>query len=130
MKWSFGYLNKWFPAVFEKEQRVETVDYRIHFTLNCGAKSCPPITFYKTEQLNMQLDMATKAYLQSEAEYKESENTVELPAVMGWFRGDFGGKKKIVALLHHLQIIPEEKHPVIKFKNYNWNLVLENYKSE
>ena len=32
IKWSLGYLNKWFPAVFEKEQRVETVDYRIHFT--------------------------------------------------------------------------------------------------
>ena len=78
----------------------------------------------------MQLDMATKAYLQSEAEYIESENTVELPAVMGWFRGDFGGKKKMVGLLHDLQIVPEEKRPVIKFKNYNWNLVLENYKSE
>ena len=78
----------------------------------------------------MQLDMATKAYLHSEAEYNESENTVELPAVMGWFRGDFGGKKKMAALLHSLQIVPEEKHPVIKFKNYNWNLGLENYKSE
>ena len=130
IKWSLGYLNKWFPTMFEKEQRVDIVDYRIHFTLNCGAKSCPPIAFYKPEQLDKQLDMATKAYLQSEAEYKESINTVELPAIMGWFRGDFGGKKKIMGLLHRLQIVPEEKHPVIKFKDYNWNLVLENYKSE
>lgn len=94
IKWSLGYLNKWFPTVFEKEQRVETVDYRIHFTLNCGAKSCPPIAFYKPKQLDMQLDMATKACLLSEAEYNRSENTVKLPAVMGWFIGDFGGKKK------------------------------------
>lgn len=130
IKWSLGYLNKWFPTTFEKEQRVDIVDYRIHFTLNCGAKSCPPIAFYKPEQLDKQLDMATKAYLQSEAEYNESKNTVELPAVMGWFRGDFGGKKKMVGLLHRLQIVPEEKRPVIKFKGYSWNLLLENYQSE
>lgn len=94
IKWSLGHLNKWSPSAFEKEQRVATVDYRIHFALNCGAKSCPPIAFYKPEQIDRQLDMATKAYLQREAEYNEAESTVALPAIMGWFRGDFGGKKK------------------------------------
>lgn len=94
IKWSFGYLNKWFPSAFEKEQRVDAVDYRIHFSLNCGAKSCPPIAFYKPEQIDRQLNIATKACLDGEAEYNEAENTVALPAIMGWFRGDFGGKKK------------------------------------
>lgn len=119
IKWSLGHLNKWFPSAFEKEQRVDTLDYRIHFALNCGAKSCPPIAFYKPEQLDKQLDLATKAYLQGEAEYNEAENTVALPAIMGWFRGDFGRKKKMVELLHHLQIVPEAKNPSIKFKKYN-----------
>jgi hypothetical protein len=32
--------------------------------------------------------------------------------------------------LHRLQIVPEEKRPVIKFKGYSWNLLLENYQSE
>ena len=130
IKWSLGYLNKCFPSVFEKQQRVEKADYRIHFALNCGAKSCPPIAFYKPEQLDKQLGMATKAYLQGEAEYDEAENTVALPAIMGWFRGDFGGKKKMVELLRYLQIVPKGKNPAIKFKKYNWNLFLENYKSE
>ncbi|MDB5245856.1 MAG: hypothetical protein JWQ40_250 [Segetibacter sp.] len=130
IKWSLGHLNKWFPSSFEKEQRVDTVDYRIHFSLNCGAKSCPPIAFYKPDQLNKQLDMATKVYLQGEAEYKEAENTVALPAIMGWFRADFGGKKKMTELLHTLEIVPKEKSPAIQFKDYDWNLFLENYKSE
>ena len=130
IKWSLGYLNKLFPPGFEKRQRVDTLDYRLHFSLNCGARSCPPIAFYQPEQLGRQLDMATKVYLQGDAEYFELENKVALPAIMGWFRRDFGGKKKMIALLQSLQIVPEEKNPAIKFKDYNWNLFLENYKSE
>jgi hypothetical protein len=49
---------------------------------------------------------------------------------MGWFRGDFGGKKKMVQLLHRLEIVPIDKNPSITFKKYNWNLFLENYKTE
>ncbi len=130
IKWSFGYLNKLFPSSFEKKQRVDTVDYRIHFSLNCGAKSCPPIAFYRPDQLDKQLDLATKAYLLVEAEYFEAENMVMLPAIMGWFRGDFGGKKNMVNLLHKLQIVPDGYNPHIKFKKYDWNLFLENYKTE
>lgn len=130
VKWSLGHLTKLFPSSFEKKQRVDTVDYRIHFSLNCGAKSCPPIAFYSPEQLDKQLNMATKVYLQGEAEYNEKENTVALPAIMGWFRGDFGGKKKMVDLLHQLEIVPKDKTPAVSFKKYNWNLFLENYKSE
>ena len=130
IKWSLGYLNKLFPGTFEKQQRVDALDYRIHFSLNCGAKSCPPIAFYKTEQLDEQLDMATKAYLQGEAEYNKTNNAVGLPALMSWYRGDFGGKRKMIKLLHKLQIVPKEKNPSIRFKSYNWNLFLENYKSE
>ena len=93
VKWSFGYFNKLFPSAFEKKHRVDTLDYRIHFSLNCGATSCPPIAFYKPEQLDKQLEVATKVYLSGEAAYNEADNTVALPALMGWFRGVFGGKK-------------------------------------
>jgi hypothetical protein len=74
--------------------------------------------------------MAAKSYLTSEAEYNEAENTVALPAIMRWFRGDFGGKRKMVELVLRLRIVPEEKSSGIKFKKYNWDLFLENYKSE
>ncbi|GAC1429717.1 MAG: hypothetical protein NVSMB7_06240 [Chitinophagaceae bacterium] len=130
VKWSLGYFNKLFPSAFEKENRVDILDYRIHFSLNCGAKSCPPIAFYKPEQLDKQLDMATKVYLKGESEYKEEENRVCVPALMGWFRRDFGGKTGMKALLTAFSIIPPGKDPSIKFKKYDWNLYLENYKNE
>lgn len=130
IKWSLGYVNKFFPSAFEKKHRVDTVDYRIHFSLNCGAKSCPPIAFYSPENLDRQLNMATSVYLQGEAAYNAKDNVVELPAIMGWFRADFGGKKKMIDLLHTLQIVPQDANPSIRFKQYNWNLFLENYKTE
>ena len=130
VKWSLGYLGKWFPSNFEKQMRVDTLDYRIHFALNCGAKSCPPIAFYTPEQLDKQLDLATKAYLKGDAEYDPSSNTLKLPAIMGWFRGDFGGKKNMLPLLRSIDVVPADKVPSIKFSKYNWSLFLENYQSE
>ncbi len=130
VKWSLGYINKLFPSAFEKKNRVAKPDYRIHFSLNCGAKSCPPIAFYKPEQLDKQLDMATKVYLKDESTYMEAENKVYVPALMGWFRRDFGGKKNIKVLLAKLDIIPAGANPSVRFKKYDWNLYLENYKNE
>ncbi|MEO7312331.1 MAG: DUF547 domain-containing protein [Chitinophagaceae bacterium] len=129
LKWSLGYLNKLFPGKTERALRVDRLDYRLHFALNCGAKSCPPIAFYKPETINQQLDLATKAYLTSEAEYDASTNIVRLPALMSWFRGDFGGKKKTKRLLQQLSIIPAEANPKFEFKKYDWTLYLKNYKS-
>ncbi len=130
IKWSLGYFNKIFPSKFEKENRVDKVDYRIHFSLNCGAKSCPPIAFYDPSKIDKQLDAATKTYLKGEAEYNSEKDCVDLPALMSWFRGDFGGKKKMIGNLKQLAIVPLDENPGINFKKYNWALFLENYKNE
>ena len=129
IKWSLGHLNKLFPGRAEKKLRVSALDYRLHFALNCGAKSCPPIAFYKPETIDKQLDLATNAYLKGEAEYDEATNTVRLPTLMSWFRRDFGGKRKMIKLLEKLSIVPVGKNPNIKFKDYDWALYLQNYKS-
>ena len=129
VKWSLGYLNKWFPGKTEKSLRVNTIDYRIHFALNCGAKSCPPIAFYAPEKLEQQLEMATKSYLLSEVELNEAKNFVYLPAIMGWFRRDFGGKKGMRNLLLKHGYTTVNASTKIRFKDYDWNLFLDNYKN-
>lgn len=127
VKWSLGYFNKLFTNKTERDLRVDKLDYRIHFTLNCGAKSCPPIAFYNPENLNPQMDLATKAYLTGEAEYDKEKNKLYLPALMSWFRRDFGGKKKMKVLLKKLNLIPADSNPTIHFKKYDWNLFLNHY---
>jgi hypothetical protein len=127
VKWSLGYMNKLFPGRTERELRVNKVDYRIHFALNCGAKSCPPIAFYAPEKLEQQLDIATQNYLLSEVEVKE--NTAFLPAVVSWFRADFGGKKGMRELLQKHGVENISHSTKIRFKNYDWSLYLENDKN-
>ena len=127
VKWSLGYFSKLFPPKKEKELRVKKLDYRLHFALNCGAKSCPPIAFYNPEDLDRQLDVATAAYLNGEAIYNEQENILGLPAIMSWFRRDFGGKKKMLLLVKKLGIVPEKAKPRIYFNKYDWELALNNY---
>ena len=127
IKWSLGYLKKLFPGKTEKELRVNYPDNRIHFALNCGAKSCPPIAFYDAEKINTQLDLAARSYLSSEAIYNTEKNTLLLPAIMGWFRRDFKGKKNMLLLAKKYGIVPEAAHPKISFTKYDWSLSLNNY---
>lgn len=127
IKWSLGYLNKLFPGKKEKVLRVKDLDPRIHFALNCGAKSCPPIAFYTSDKINDQLDLATRAYLSSEAIYNPEKNTLQLPAIMGWFRHDFKGKKNMLLLAKNYGGVPESAQPSISFAKYDWSLYLNNY---
>ena len=128
IKWSLGYFSKLFPNNTEKELRVNKLDYRIHFALNCGAKSCPPIAFYNPENINTQLDIAETAYLTAEAEYNRETNILKLPAILSWFRRDFGGKKGMISILKNKQLLNQDVTPEIKFKKYDWTLYLDNYK--
>jgi hypothetical protein len=129
IKWSEGYLNKLFPSKTEKQLRVAEVDYRIHFSLNCGAESCPPIAFYDDENINSQLNVATRGYLSTEAKYDAADNSLQLPKLMSWFRHDFRGKGNMLLLVKKLGIVPVDKKPKIHFKPYSWNLYLDNYKN-
>ena len=65
-KYSLGYFSQPFTSKLIKQLAVSKIDFRIHFALNCGAASCPPIKFYKLDTLNQQLDMATLSFLASE----------------------------------------------------------------
>jgi hypothetical protein len=130
IKWSLGHVNKLFPSKKEKELRVNEVDYRVHFALNCGAKSCPPIAFYNDNTLDAQLELATKAYLSGEAEFDDEKNEIHLPKLMSWFRADFGGKKGMMKILKKHNIIPADANPKIRFKEYDWTLNLNNYTNQ
>lgn len=126
IKWSLGHLSKLFPSKREKQLRVDKLDWRIHFALNCGAKSCPPIAYYNDETIDAQLDLATRAYLTGEAEYDSARNIIYLPRLMGWFRADFGGKKGMRKILEKYEILPAGAKPKIKFKDYDWTLTVDN----
>ncbi len=121
-----GYLTKLFPSSLEKKLRVSKRDYRIHFALNCGAKSCPPVAIYDWTRLDEQFDKSTKAYLNKFTTYKDDEKTAYVTSLFSWFRGDFGGLDGIKDILLKYQLIPD-KNTRLKTSNYDWTLDLGNF---
>ncbi len=91
--WGLGYWPQLFPGEFVKQAMPTTLDSRIHFTLNCGATSCPPIRFYEATRIDDQLDLATEAYLESTVTFDAKNRINQIPKILQTYRGDFGGVK-------------------------------------
>lgn len=126
-KLSMGYLPSFWPAPHIKKLAVTTIDYRIHFALNCGAKSCPPIAFYDYDNLEEQLETAAISFITQDAEVDDAKKIVRVTKIMQWFKGDFGGERGIKNILKkYLQ--KDFTDYKIAYKEYDWSQDLRNYK--
>ncbi|MFZ1705153.1 MAG: DUF547 domain-containing protein [Saprospiraceae bacterium] len=121
-----GYMKKWFPKKRERQMRVKNRDYRIHFALNCGAKSCPPVVVYQIDRLDQQLNQSTERYLTKNTTYDMESKIVKTTTLFSWFRGDFGGKKGIKKKLLSLNLIPD-KDVKLAYMTYDWTLDLTQF---
>jgi hypothetical protein len=65
-------------------------DPRIHFALNCGARSCPQIAIYSSTNLEKALNMATTSYCNSEIDIIPENTEICLSKLFLWYRNDFG----------------------------------------
>jgi Protein of unknown function, DUF547 len=119
-KWSLGYLPGPFARPAVKKLAVSKRDYRIHFALNCGAVSCPPIAFYSPEKIAAQLDMATLSFLEAETGIFPGKKEIHITWLFQWFAGDFGGRSGIRRIL-------QEK---LNIETAGWKLVFKDYDRE
>ncbi len=70
---------------------VEPLDPRIHFTLVCGSASCPFIDVYTPENLEWELDTASRAFINSSAVgLDRSQGQISLSSIFKWYAPDFG----------------------------------------
>ncbi len=125
-KYSLGFFRDFFTKRLIKELAVDRIDYRIHFSLNCGAESCPPIAFYNVSKIDSQLNMATQSFLESETDYDEEKKVVLTTRLFQWFLGDFGGIKGIKTIYKN-QMNKDISDYNIKFKPYSWEDHLDNF---
>ena len=125
-KWALGYLPDPFASALVKKLAVSKLDYRIHFALNCGAKSCPPIAFYSPEKLEHQLDLAARSFLESETAVFPEKKEVHVTRLFQWFLGDFGGRSGIRRILKEIMKL-ETTGMKLVFKKYDWEEDLENF---
>jgi len=116
-KLGLGLLHNPLPGPFERDHRVERLDPRIHFALNCGAASCPPIAAYDPERLDEQLGLTSAGYLATEA--RVEGDVLRVTPLLLWYIGDFGGPGGIRWHLRRAGV--EGWGRPIRFRTYDWS---------
>ncbi|NCF65564.1 MAG: DUF547 domain-containing protein [Chloroflexi bacterium] len=123
-------LGAHFPASDPRLDWSLPLDPRVHFALNCGGRSCPPIRTYEAEKLDQQLDLATHAYLNAEVEVRPDQKELVLSQIFRWYAADFsGGDNLIQFLVDYLpdgekrRLLLSSGHDLrIVYKPYDWRL--------
>jgi hypothetical protein len=127
LKWSLGHLANPFASKWIKSLAVDQVDYRIHFALNCGAKSCPPIAFYSLQDIEEQLNDAMHSFILSETIIDRNNKIITSSKILFWYIGDFGGTKAIRKIISKVFEIDLASYKT-KYSSYNWDSALDNFK--
>ena len=127
-KLSLGYLPQFFPGKIIKQLAVSKIDYRIHFALNCGATSCPPIAFYDYGKIDKQLSIAASSFLKTDTQVDTLKKQVIVSKILQWFKADFGGNKGIKEILQKY-LEQDFSEYSLKFKDYDWTQKMKNFDS-
>jgi hypothetical protein len=66
-------------------------DPRVHFAINCAAKSCPPLRSepFLSAILDQQLNDATRSFLNNPTSYRLEDDALYVSRIFKWFAEDF-----------------------------------------
>jgi Protein of unknown function, DUF547 len=95
-------------------------DARIHFALNCAAKSCPPILneAFTADNVNKLLESRTKQFINSSRTVVEKE-AIKVSKVFEWYAKDFGN---IVDFVNKYAKVKASKTAKVTYQDYDWSL--------
>ena len=114
-------------AAFCIRFRLSTLDYRIHFTLNCGASSCPAIAYYDSKQIEDQLSLAEEVFVQNNSSYDQIKNELTISELFKWFESDFGGFKGIIQIMEKHKVLTKGIQPKVLYDQYDWGISAGKY---
>jgi hypothetical protein len=119
-------------AVENQKIREGFHDPRIHFAINCAAKSCPPIRTeaFTGAKLDAQLDDQVRRSLGGARFERDGETlTIHVSKIMDWFSGDFekwgGGKAAFVrryVAADKQRLFDGAKEIEFEYDDYDWDL--------
>jgi uncharacterized membrane protein YdjX (TVP38/TMEM64 family) len=104
-------------------------DPRIHFAVNCAARSCPPLwpEAYTAERLDAQLDRAVRNLMAQPEQFSLEKDGVRVNKVLDWYKEDFGGIPGLKAFLARYatgeaaRVLTDDASRV-DFFEYDWTL--------
>ncbi len=101
--------------------RPQFKEPRIHFALNCAAKSCPPLynRAYTAENLETVLESRAKQFINNASYNTFSAGKAVVSKIFDWYGADFGDLKKY---LNRYVSTPIKATATVSFKEYDWDL--------
>ncbi len=96
-------------------------DARIHFALNCAARSCPPLlnrAFTATE-LDQQLDRQAKNFINNPSYNKISSGRLQVSKIFEWYAKDFGN---LISFLNRYSTTRINPGAQVTYLEYDWAL--------
>ncbi|HEX2061140.1 MAG TPA: DUF547 domain-containing protein [Thermoanaerobaculia bacterium] len=119
--------------VEHKKIREAFKDARIHFAINCAAKSCPPIRpeAFTGARVDAQLDDQARKFLATGVRFERDgdELTIHTTKIMDWFGDDFdnwaGGRAAFIRRYvtpDKQRLIAQAKEIDIEYDDYDWAL--------
>ena len=96
-------------------------DPRIHFAVNCAAKSCPLLLneAWTEGNLEVNLERQTIAFINNTSENQISANEVHVSKIFEWYSEDFGD---LISYLNKYSKIKISPNASISFNEYSWAL--------
>lgn len=92
---------------------VDALDYRIHFALNCGATSCPIVSFYSEENIDQELNWAEDTFVEHEFLVDQKQKLINCSQIFERYKEDFKGR-----------FLEDLKYSGFKIllKDYDWSI--------
>lgn len=102
--------------------RPQFKDARIHFALNCAARSCPPLhnRAFMADNLQGALTGRTREFVNDPRSNTIGVGGIEVSKIFEWYAADFGDLRSFLKKYYRGQM-PDEKTPII-YKEYDWRL--------
>jgi GH15 family glucan-1,4-alpha-glucosidase len=111
---------------------ITPMDPRIHFALVCASTSCPPIDVYSPENLDKELEIAGKTFLNAGGLVLDREkDRATLSRIFRWYGRDFGQNKAEVLRFAAPYLYREEDRSFLEeksesvkvhYQDYDWRL--------
>jgi hypothetical protein len=113
---------------------IRDPDCRIHFALNCGARSCPPLNEFSAEDLDEELSIVAYSFCEGEGNVliDPKKREVHVSKIFSWYRVDFADNNnelphKLVEYLRGVEkqslerMLEGRKAIKVVWNNYDWS---------
>ena len=99
--------------------RPQFKEPRIHFAVNCAAKSCPTLMnkAWLPNSLESDFTKMTKAFINNSTFNEISSGGATVSKIFEWYGEDFGDVKAFINRYANTKVNGD-----IKFKDYDWSL--------